>query len=194
MSCSRRWPALPSHATAPRSASCSPRCRRRKHVDVRCPARQRCAGTSPSPTRSGPPALIRRSAATGLSRSRATRAAYPCRTLTGISRLWISSTRTAPSYIYALYMLMLEHVSSIGDRFRGGGLFVLSPPNFFFLPEHHVLVPAPLHVAVRALCCPAVCAVMTDDGRRRQRVQRHRDECRLALLSFQCYRSDGLVC
>ena len=27
-----------------------------------------------------------------------------------------------------------------------------------------------LHVAVRALCCPAVCAVMTDDGRRRQRV------------------------
>ena len=80
-----------------------------------------------------------RSAATGLSRSRATRAAYPCRTLTGICRLWISSTRTAPSYIYALYMLMLEHVSSIGDRFRGGGLFVLSPPNFFFLPEHHVL-------------------------------------------------------
>ena len=113
MSCSRRWPALPSHATAPRSASCSPRCRRRKHVDVRCPARQRRAGTSPSPTRSGPLALIRRSAATGLSRSRATRAAYPCRTLTGISRLWISSTRTAPSYIYALYMLMLEHVSSV---------------------------------------------------------------------------------
>jgi len=91
-------------------------------------------------------------------------------------------------------MLMLEHVSSIGDRFRGGGLFVLSPPNFFFLPEHHVLVPAPLHVAVSALCCPAVCAVMTDDGRRRQRVQRHRDECRLALLSFQCYGFDGLVC
>ena len=54
-----------------------------------------------------------RSAATGLSRSRATRATYPCRTLTGISRLWISSTRTAPSYIYALYMLMLEHVSSV---------------------------------------------------------------------------------
>ena len=33
MSCSRRWPALPNHATAPRSASHSPRCRRRKHVD-----------------------------------------------------------------------------------------------------------------------------------------------------------------
>ena len=172
MSCSRRWPALPSHATAPRSASCSPSPPAVAAVNMSTYGALRVSVVrEPSPTRSGPPALIRRSAATGLSRSRATRAAYPCRTLTGISRLWISSTRTAPSYIYALYMLMLEHVSSIGDRFRGGGLFVLSPPNFFFLPEHHVLVPAPLHVAVRALCCPAVCAVMTDDGRRRQRVQ-----------------------
>ncbi|CAD6232545.1 unnamed protein product [Miscanthus lutarioriparius] len=44
---------------------------------LRRPAWRRCAGTSPSPTRSGSPARIGRSAATGPSRSPATRARYP---------------------------------------------------------------------------------------------------------------------
>jgi len=104
MSCSRRWPALPNHATAPRSASHSPRCRRRKHVDgalrvsvVREPHHRL-------------PVLARRHSSAGVRLP-----GFRGRVRQGqrITRSWISSTRTAPSYIYALYMLMLEHVSSV---------------------------------------------------------------------------------
>ena len=48
---------------------------------------------------------------------------------------WCASAPTARTGIFAVsipkyFMFMLEHVSSVGDRFRGG-LIVLSPPNFF---------------------------------------------------------------
>ena len=94
---------------------------------------------------------------------------------------------------YICLCLNMCHQSAIGFV-AAACLYCLHQISFSCLSITYLIVPAPLHVAVRALCCPAVCAVMTDDGRRRQRVQRHRDECRLALLSFQCYGFDGLVC